>query len=83
MERIPMILNRILSWTSPQDAVSKCPKADGRIVVRVGSIVEMNIQQGNVIPYRRRNSSDQQEDRGCEEKEDADPKSRDVREGSG
>jgi hypothetical protein len=53
-----MIPNRILSWTSPQDAVSKRPKADGRIVVRVGSIVEMDIQQGNVIPYRRRNSSD-------------------------
>ena len=62
--------------TSSKDAVSERSKTDGRIVVCVCSVVEMDIQQGNVIPYRRRNSSDQQEDRSREEKEDANPENR-------
>jgi hypothetical protein len=74
----PMLANGILMWTGSKDAVSECPKADGRIVVCVSPIVEVNVQQRNVVPYRRRNSSDQQEDRSREEKEDADPKSREC-----
>jgi hypothetical protein len=74
----PTLPNRILMWASSEDAVAKCPKADSRIVVRFGPIVEVDVQQCNVIPYRRRNSSDQQEDRSCEEEEDADPKSREC-----
>jgi hypothetical protein len=67
-------------WTSSEDAIPKCPEADGRIMVCVGPIVKVDVQQRNAIPYRRRNSSDQQEDRSCEEEEDTDPKSRGVSE---
>jgi hypothetical protein len=59
IERNPILANRILMWTSSEDAIPKCPKADGRIVVCVGPIVEVDVQQRNVIPYWRRNSSDQ------------------------
>lgn len=71
-----MGLHRILLWTSSKDAISKCSKADGRIVVCFGSVVEMNVQECNMIPYRRRNCGDQQEDRSREEEENTDPKSR-------
>lgn len=69
-------VNRLLLWASPKDAVAKGSKADGGVVVCLGSIVEMNVQQCNVVPYRCRNSSDQQKDRSCEEEEDTDPESR-------
>jgi hypothetical protein len=48
-----MLANGILMWTGSKDAVSECPKADGRIVVCVSPIVEVNVQQRNVVPYRR------------------------------
>ena len=67
--------SRILLWPSPEDAVTKCPKADGRVVVCFGPIIEMHIQQCDVVPYWCRDGSDQQEDRGCEEQKDANPKS--------
>ena len=65
----------ILLWTSPEDAVTKCPKADGRVVVCFGPVVEMHVQQCDVVLYWCRDGSDQQEDRSCEEQKDANPKS--------
>ena len=70
-----MLLNCILLRTSFEDAVPKRPKADSRVVVCMSFIVEMHAQECDLVPYRRRDGSDQQEDRSCEEQKDANPKS--------
>lgn len=50
--------NRILLWASPEDAIAKYSKADSGIVVCLGSVVEMNVQQCIMFPYQCRNGSD-------------------------
>jgi hypothetical protein len=63
----------LLLWASIEDAIAEGPKADCRIVMGLGTIVQVHSQQANMIPDRRRDRGDKEENRCGEEEEDSNP----------
>lgn len=45
----------LLLWACIEGAVAERPEDDGRIVMRLGAIVQVHFQQADMVPDRRRN----------------------------
>jgi hypothetical protein len=50
----------LLLRTSIEDTVAKCAKADGRVVMRLGAIVQVDSQQAYMVPDRCRDRGDKE-----------------------
>jgi hypothetical protein len=50
----------LLLWTSVESTVAKRAKADGRVVMRLGAIVQVDSQQAYMVPDRCRNRGDKE-----------------------
>jgi hypothetical protein len=48
-----------LWWTSIEDTVAKRAKADGRVMMRLGAIVQVDPQQAYMVPDRCRDRGDE------------------------